>query len=72
MTDIQRREEYLSKGKELYDSYMSEYMEFMKRRRSYRKFDEGVREENEIRKRYNDKVTALAEEYKDVAIEQFE
>lgn len=67
MKENSRREEYLQKGKALFDAYRAEHKEFMERRRTNRALDQGVSEENEIRKRYNDNVKALAEEYGDVS-----
>lgn len=67
MKGSSRREEYLQNGKALFDAYRAEHKEFMERRRSNKVLDNGVNEENEIRKRYNDNVKALAEEYRDVS-----
>ena len=64
-----RRNEYLNKAKALYDEYMNESKELLKRRFDYKNapLDYGVKEERRIRQRYNKKVAELAEEYKDVS-----
>lgn len=67
MKENSRREEYLQKGKALFDAYQTEHKAFMKRRRANAMLDQGVNEENEMRKRYNENVKALAEEYSDVS-----
>ena len=67
MKESSRREEYLQKGKILFDAYQAEHKAFMEKRRNNTMLDQGVKEENEMRKRYNDKVRALAEEYRDVS-----
>lgn len=67
MSEFQKRhEEYLIKSKALYDEYMNEHKEFMKRRRCCKILDYGVKEERKIKQRYDKKVALLAEEYKDV------
>lgn len=67
MKENLRRKEYLQKGKALFDTYQAEHKAFMKRRRTNATLDKGVNEENEMRKRYNENVKALAEEYRDVS-----
>lgn len=66
MKENLRRSEYLQKGKALFDAYQAEHKAFMERRRTNTILDYGVNEENEMRTQYNNKVKALAEEYKDV------
>ncbi|MBR2284899.1 MAG: hypothetical protein IJ874_10870 [Ruminococcus sp.] len=67
MKENPRRKEYLQKGKDLFDAYQAEHRAFMERRRDKTMLDKGVNEENEMRRRYNEKVKALAEEYRDVS-----
>lgn len=64
-----RREEYLNKAKALYDEYINECNKLMKRRFDYKNapLDYGVREEREIKQRYDKKVAELAKEYGDVS-----
>ncbi len=70
MKENSRREEYLQKGKALFDTYQAEHKAFMKRRRTNTMLDQGVKEENEMRKRYDNSVKALAEEYSDVSLSE--
>lgn len=66
MTENSRLEEYKAKITDAKNTYQKEFAEFMKRRINYSKLDEGVREENEIRRKYYDTLDNLLNEYSDV------
>lgn len=61
-----RLEEYKAKIADAKSAYQKEFTEFMNRRIHYSKLDEGVREENEIRRNYYDTLDKLSAEYSDV------
>jgi len=61
-----RLEEYKAKIDEAKSAYQKEFTDFMKRRIHYSKLDEGVQEENKIRKKYYDTLDKLSAEYSDV------
>lgn len=66
MEEQKRIEKYRCKGRILFDEYMAESKMLMERRRHYKKLDEGVREERQLRENYNKKQDMLREEYKDI------
>lgn len=66
MTEGKRREEYSIKAKAIHVNYQSDFESFMERRKNYTKLDQGVREEQELRKQYLKQMEELANEYKDI------
>ena len=66
MNENERLREYQEKVSAARDKYNAEFSSFMERRRMNKKLDEGVREENNIRRKYHEVLEALALEYKDV------
>ena len=66
MNGNERLKEYQEKVSSARVEFQTEFLTFMERRRKNTKLDEGVREENDVRRKYNEKLEALALEYADV------
>ena len=66
MDEQKRIEEYRQKARILFEDYKYKNSELMNKRRHYTMLDQGVKEEKEIKEKYNQAKKQLNDEYEDI------